>query len=208
VRHVAEDVHHVLDGWSNGKLSRNELRGDQQRCPRSRLRASVKVRDQVSHPLRRDSGRSSNRNRHLSPSVNTSRLSLQIAVRWHRNISGLPTNRELLTQPPRRTSMILWGFCAQGQVWRQRGDLLGAGPRTRAARGRRPRLSDGTTRLEMTAEIVYLDFISRIGQRGVFDPHAFEPALGFGTRLRIGIVRQLDHNGIGRRANFCQGTDR
>src|SRR5260370_28310578 len=29
---------------------------------------------QVSHPLRRDSGRSSNRNRHLSPSVNTSRL--------------------------------------------------------------------------------------------------------------------------------------
>jgi hypothetical protein len=38
-----------------------------------RLLASVKVRDQVSHPLRRDSGRSSNRNRHLSPSVNTSR---------------------------------------------------------------------------------------------------------------------------------------
>ena len=32
------------------------------------------VRDQVSPPLRRDSGRSSNRNRHLSSSVNTSRL--------------------------------------------------------------------------------------------------------------------------------------
>jgi hypothetical protein len=28
----------------------------------------------VSHPLRRNSGRSSNRKRHLSPSVNTSRL--------------------------------------------------------------------------------------------------------------------------------------
>jgi hypothetical protein len=42
--------------------------------PRSRLLASVKVRDQVSHPLRRDSGRSSNRNRHLSPWVNTIRL--------------------------------------------------------------------------------------------------------------------------------------
>src|SRR3984893_19387739 len=38
------------------------------------LLASVKVRDQVSHPLPRDSRRSSNRNRHLSPSVNTSRL--------------------------------------------------------------------------------------------------------------------------------------
>jgi hypothetical protein len=35
---------------------------------------NVKVRDQVSHPLRRDSGRSSNRNLHFSPSVNTSRL--------------------------------------------------------------------------------------------------------------------------------------
>ena len=44
------------------------------RLPRRGLLASVKVRDQVSHPLRRDSGRSSNRNRHLSPSVNTSRL--------------------------------------------------------------------------------------------------------------------------------------
>jgi hypothetical protein len=32
------------------------------------------VRDQGSHPLRSDSGRSSNHNRHLSPSVNTSRL--------------------------------------------------------------------------------------------------------------------------------------
>jgi len=40
--------------------------------PGSRLRASVEVRNQVSHPLRLDSGRSSNR--HLSPSVNTSRL--------------------------------------------------------------------------------------------------------------------------------------
>jgi len=30
--------------------------------------------DQVSHPLRRDSGRSRNRNRHPSPSVNASRL--------------------------------------------------------------------------------------------------------------------------------------
>jgi len=62
------------------KLSRNGLRGTlgsgiRQQCfPPSRLLASVKVRDQVSHPLRRDSGRSSNRNRHLSPSVNTSRL--------------------------------------------------------------------------------------------------------------------------------------
>ena len=34
---------------------------------------NVKVRDQVSHPLRRDSGRGSNRNRHLSPSLNISR---------------------------------------------------------------------------------------------------------------------------------------
>ena len=42
--------------------------------PTSRLLDNVKVRDQVSHPLRRDSGRSSNRNRHLSRSVNTSRL--------------------------------------------------------------------------------------------------------------------------------------
>jgi hypothetical protein len=42
---------------------------------RSRLLDNVKVRDQVSHPLRRDSGRSSNLNRHLSPSVKTSRLS-------------------------------------------------------------------------------------------------------------------------------------
>jgi hypothetical protein len=46
----------------------------------TRLHASSKptsgqrqMRDQVSHPVRRDSGRSSNRNRHLSPSVNTSR---------------------------------------------------------------------------------------------------------------------------------------
>ena len=51
-----------------------------------RLLASVKVRDQVSHPLRRDSGRSSNRNRHLSPSVNTSRL--QIAKTKQRDGSG------------------------------------------------------------------------------------------------------------------------
>jgi hypothetical protein len=41
--------------------------------PGSGLPAS-KVRDQVSHPLRRDEGRSSNRNRQLSPSVNTIRL--------------------------------------------------------------------------------------------------------------------------------------
>ena len=57
-----------------------------------RLLASVKVRDQVSHPLRRDSGRSSNRNRHLSPSVNTSRLivtyRLQIAKTKQRDGSG------------------------------------------------------------------------------------------------------------------------
>src|SRR5437016_9420400 len=33
------------------------------KLPPSRLQASVKVRDQVSHPLRRDSGKSSNRNR-------------------------------------------------------------------------------------------------------------------------------------------------
>jgi hypothetical protein len=44
------------------------------RLPTSGLLDNVKVRDQVSHPLRRDSCRSSNRNRYLSPSVNTSRL--------------------------------------------------------------------------------------------------------------------------------------
>src|ERR1700730_4736563 len=42
------------------------------RLPRSRLRASVEVRNQVSHPLCLDSGRSSNR--HVYPSVNTSRF--------------------------------------------------------------------------------------------------------------------------------------
>jgi hypothetical protein len=42
------------------------------KLPRAVLRASVKVRDHLSHPLRRDSGRSSNR--HLSAPVNTSRL--------------------------------------------------------------------------------------------------------------------------------------
>ena len=36
-------------------------------------RASFEVRNHVSHPLRLGSGRSSNRNRPLSPSVNTSR---------------------------------------------------------------------------------------------------------------------------------------
>src|SRR5216683_4769757 len=46
-----------------------------QKLARNGLRASVEVRNQVSHPLRLDSGRSSNRNRHLSPSVNTSRHS-------------------------------------------------------------------------------------------------------------------------------------
>jgi len=43
-----------------------------QHIPKSGLLDNVKVRDQASHPLRRDSGRRSNR--HLSPSVNTSRL--------------------------------------------------------------------------------------------------------------------------------------
>src|ERR1700691_2130107 len=59
------------------------------RCGGARLLASVKVRDQVSHPLRRDSGRSSNRNRHPSPSVNTSRhigtnpVSVSDLAIWH-----------------------------------------------------------------------------------------------------------------------------
>jgi hypothetical protein len=53
------------------------------------LRARVKVRDRVSHPLRRNSGRSSNRKRHLSPSVITSRLigtnpvSVSALAIWH-----------------------------------------------------------------------------------------------------------------------------
>jgi pimeloyl-ACP methyl ester carboxylesterase len=34
--------------------------------------------------------------------------------------SRLASTRELLTLPPRQTSMILWGFCAHGQVRRQR----------------------------------------------------------------------------------------
>jgi hypothetical protein len=70
--------------------------------PTSRLRASVEVRNQVSHPLRLDSGRNSNRNRHLSPSVNASRLqgtnvlearfvaSLRIADKTRQNCEDLP----------------------------------------------------------------------------------------------------------------------
>lgn len=42
--------------------------------PRSRLLARIEVRNQVSHPLRIDSGRSSKSHRHLFPSLNTSRL--------------------------------------------------------------------------------------------------------------------------------------
>jgi len=63
------------------------------RFPRSRLLDNVKVRDQVSHPLRRDSGRSSNRNRHLSPSVNTGRLVLTNPPSCL-IISGSPTSWE------------------------------------------------------------------------------------------------------------------
>ncbi len=45
--------------------------------------------------LRRDSGRSSNRNRHLSPSVNTSRLLITNLVMARPDYSGLPTIQEL-----------------------------------------------------------------------------------------------------------------
>ena len=61
----------------------------------------------------------------------------------------------------------------------------------------------------MAAEIACLDFIliSRIGQQGVFDPHAFQAPLCFSARLWVWIVRQPDHNGIGWRANLRQRTD-
>jgi hypothetical protein len=73
------------------------------RLPGSRLLASVKVRDQVSHPLRRDSGRSINRNCHLSPSVNTSRLPIT----------------ELLAMIPTRGRLTKWTALLSGALGEQ-----------------------------------------------------------------------------------------
>jgi hypothetical protein len=68
------------------------------RSPRRGLLDNVKVRDQVSHPPRRDSGRSSNRNRHVSRSVNTSRLPVTNLANFLETVSG---NFRVADQPER-----------------------------------------------------------------------------------------------------------
>jgi hypothetical protein len=80
------------------------------RLPRSRLRASVEVRNQVSHPLCLDSGRSSNRNRHFSPSVNTSRL--VVTYPWpglsQARTRGPPLQRPPSPGVPSETHVLRW----------------------------------------------------------------------------------------------------
>jgi len=63
-----------LDGRQTGSNPETRLGEINRDLPEAKLRASVEVCNQVSHPLRLDSGRGSSGNRHLSPSVNTSRL--------------------------------------------------------------------------------------------------------------------------------------